>query len=266
MKIATWNVNSIKVRLAAVLDWLDVSKPDVLLLQEVKTTDDKFPALEFETRGYTVAVHGQKTYNGVAIISRHKLSNVQVGLPGDENDEQARYLEASLDASGENARVASVYLPNGNPVDSDKFLYKLAWMERLVQHAHGLLAREQEVILCGDFNVIPSDGDCYDPAAWEGDALAHPDSRARFRALLNLGYTEAWRALHGETQVYTHWDYQHGAWSRDEGIRIDHFLLSPQAVDRLRECEIDRGPRGRPRASDHTPIWCKLGPPPTTKI
>ncbi len=266
MKIATWNVNSIKVRLAGVLDWLDTAAPDVLLLQETKATDDKFPAREFETRGYKVAVHGQKTYNGVAIISRHKLSGVRAGLPGDDNDEQARYLEAWVDAGDEGVRVASVYLPNGNPVDSGKYPYKLAWMERLIHHAHELLAREQAAVLAGDYNIIPADGDCYDPAAWADDALARPDSRARFRALLNLGYTEAWRALHDETQVYSYWDYQRGAWPRDEGVRIDHLLLTPQAADRLHACEIDRAPRGKPQASDHTPVWCELGPPNTVTI
>ncbi|MEE8276339.1 MAG: exodeoxyribonuclease III [Alphaproteobacteria bacterium] len=256
MKIATWNVNSIKVRLAAVLDWLEAVAPDVLLMQEIKCIDENFPALEFESRGYTVAVHGQKTYNGVAIVSRHKLTDIRAGLPGGEDDAQARYIEAWVEAGG--VRVASVYLPNGNPVESDKFAYKLAWMERLLAHAHGLLAAERPAVLGGDYNVIPADGDCHDPAAWEGDALTRPDSRARFRALLNLGYTEAWRALHAETHIYSYWDFQGGAWPRDEGVRIDHLLLTPQAADRLERCEIDKAPRGKPKASDHTPVWCEL--------
>lgn len=258
MRIATWNVNSIKARLPNVMDWLGEAEPDVLLIQEIKVTDDNFPRLELEALGYNLAIHGQRTYNGVAILSKFPLMDVTTGLPGYEEDDQARYVEAWIDAGAKGVRVASIYLPNGNPLDSDKFPYKLAFMDRLVAHGQALLATEEPIVLGGDYNVIPHDDDCYDPDAWANDALTQPETRARFRTLLNLGYTEAWRALHTETHVYSFWDYQAGAWNRDRGVRIDHLLLSPQAVDRLARCEIDKKPRGRPKASDHTPVWCEL--------
>ncbi len=258
VKIATWNVNSIKARLPNVLDWLEEAKPDVALLQEIKTVDENFPAMEIEERGYNCAVHGQKSYNGVAILSKHPLSDVSTGLAGDKDDDQARYVEAWVEAGDDSVRVASIYLPNGNPVDSDKYPYKLKWMDRLAKRATALLATEEPVVLGGDYNVIPAEGDCYDPAAWADDALFKPETRAKFRTLLNLGYTEAWRTLHNETHVYSFWDYQAGAWQKDNGIRIDHLLLSPQAADRLTACEIDKGPRGKTKASDHTPVWCEL--------
>jgi len=208
VKIATWNVNSIKARLGHVCDWLKAFQPDVALLQELKVTDDNFPALEIEALGYACAVHGQKTYNGVAILSKFPLEDVKTGLPGDPSDEQARYVEAWVDAGGgAGVRVASLYLPNGNPVDSDKFDYKLAWMDRLIRHAKKLLAHEEAVVLGGDYNVIPRDDDCYDAAAWAKDALGRPESRAKFRTLLNLGFTEAWLTLHpAERHVYSFWD------------------------------------------------------------
>ena len=256
--IATWNVNSIKARLPNVLDWLEEAKPDVALLQEIKTVDENFPAMEIEERGYNCAVHGQKSYNGVAILSKHPLSDVSTGLAGDKDDDQARYVEAWVEAGDDSVRVASIYLPNGKPVDSDKYPYKLKWMDRLAKRATALLATEEPVVLGGDYNVIPAEGDCYDPAAWADDALFKPETRAKFRTLLNLGYTEAWRTLHNETHVYSFWDYQKGAWQKDNGIRIDHLLLSPQAADRLTACEIVKGPRGKAKASDHTPVWCEL--------
>ena len=259
MKIATWNVNSIKARLPNALAWLREVQPDVVLLQELKVTDENFPLMEIEELGYNCAVHGQKTYNGVAILSKFPLDDVRTGLAGDETDEQARYVEAWVDAGGSaGVRVASIYLPNGNPTDTDKFTYKIGWMDRLVDHARELLAGEEPVVLGGDYNVIPADEDCYDAAAWEGDALTRPESRTRFRTLLNLGYTEAWRTLHTQSHVYSFWDYQAGAWQKDNGVRIDHLLLSPQAADRLTACEIDKGPRGKQKASDHTPVWCEL--------
>ncbi len=259
MKIATWNVNSIKAHLTHALDWFKEAQPDVVLLQELKVTDENFPALEIEELGYNCAVHGQKTYNGVAILSKFPLEDVTTGLPGDKSDDQARYVEAWVDAGDTSGvRVASIYLPNGNPVDTDKFTYKLGWMDRLADHAAGLLESEEPVVLGGDYNVIPADEDCYDPAAWANDALARPESRARFRTILNLGYTEAWRTLHTESHVYSFWDYQRGAWQKDNGIRIDHLLLSPQAADRLTACDIDKGPRGKQKPSDHTPVWCEL--------
>ena len=254
MKIATWNVNSIKARLPRVLEWLAEAAPDVALLQEIKTVAEGFPELEIGDLGYNTAVVGQKSYNGVAILAKRPIEDVVTALPGDDDDAEARYIEAVVGG----VRVASIYLPNGNPVDSHKFPYKLAWMERLYDHARGLLALEETLVLGGDYNVAPADGDVYDPAAWADDALCRPDSRARFRAILHLGFTEAYRALHPAPGAYSFWDYQKGRWQRDEGLRIDHLLLSPQAADRLEACDIDRAPRGREKASDHTPVWCEL--------
>ncbi len=254
MKIATWNVNSIRARLPRVLEWLAEAAPDVALLQEIKTVGEDFPGLEIGDLGYNVAVCGQKTYNGVAILAKRPIEDVIAVLPGDDDDDQARYIEAVVG----DVRVASIYLPNGNPVDSAKFPYKLAWMDRLHERVRALLAFEEAVVLGGDYNVAPTDDDVYDPDAWADDALCRPQSRARFRAILYLGLTEAYRALHADAGAYTFWDYQKGRWQRDEGLRIDHLLLSPQAADRLEACDIDRGPRGKEKASDHTPVWCEL--------
>ncbi len=258
-KIATWNVNSIKARLPNVIEWVRAAAPDVLCLQEIKCVTEAFPSLEFEDLGYSVAVHGQKTYNGVAILSKSGLEDVRTGLPGAEVDEQARYIEATTDLDGRMVRLASIYLPNGNPTDSDKYPYKLDWMAHLKAHAAALLATEEPVVLAGDYNVIPDPGDVYDPEGWRDDALYRLDSRRRFREILNLGYTDAYRALHREVGRYTFWDYQAGAWQKNFGLRIDHLLLSPQATDLLTDCDIDKGPRGKPKASDHTPVWCALG-------
>lgn len=254
MKIATWNVNSIKARLPNVLDWLKSAEPDVVLLQEIKTVDDGFPRLEIEALGYECAVHGQKSYNGVAILSKRGLEEVSARLPGDDGDEQARYLEATVAG----VRVATIYLPNGNPADSEKYPYKLAWMARLRERAAALLAGEMPVVLGGDYNVIPTDEDVHDAAAWAGDALIKPQTRAAFREILWLGYTDAFRAKDPTPHKYSFWDYQGGAWQKDHGIRIDHLLLSPQAADRLEAAGIDTGPRGKQKASDHTPVWCTL--------
>lgn len=259
VRIASWNVNSVKARLPNVLDWLKQASPDVLLLQEIKCQDEGFPLLEVEAAGYHAAVHGQKSYNGVAILAKHPITDVVRGLPAPANpdgtnDEQARYIEASVAGF----RVASIYLPNGNPAPGDKFDYKLRWMHRLIAHAKTLLASDQPVVLAGDYNVCPTDDDVYDPANWVLDALCRPESRALFRELCHLGLIEAFRALHPEAGRYTFWDYQAGAWPRDNGLRIDHVLLSPQAADRLVACDIDKGPRGQEKASDHTPIWVEL--------
>ncbi len=256
MKIATFNVNSIKARLPRVLEWLEEAQPDVALLQELKCQDADFPALEISSLGYEAAVHGQKTYNGVAILSKHPIEDVFRGLPGDPEDEQARYIEGTI----RGIRVASIYLPNGNPVDGPKFPYKLAWMDRLVAHIRDtLLPTEQPLVLGGDYNLVPGDDDVYDPAKWADDALCKPESRARFRAMLNLGLTEAWKALHpNAAHQYSYWDYVQGRWQKDEGVRIDHLLLSPQAADRLAACEIDKTPRGKEKPSDHTPVWCEI--------
>jgi exodeoxyribonuclease-3 len=254
LTVATWNVNSIKARLPNILDWLREARPDVVLMQELKCEAEAFPALEIEDLGYNLAINGQKSWNGVAILSKRPLEDVERGLPGDEGDEQARYIEATVG----DLRVASLYLPNGNPVDSEKYPYKLNWMDRLRDHAMALLETEQPFLLGGDYNVIPEPKDVYDPAGWESDALFKPETRRRFRAVLHLGLTEAYRALHPEPGAYTYWDYKGRAWQADQGLRIDHFLLSPQAADRLIDCRIDKAPRGEPKASDHTPVICEL--------
>ncbi|WP_025898662.1 exodeoxyribonuclease III [Sneathiella glossodoripedis] len=253
MKIASWNVNSVKARLPRLLDYLKDSNVDVLCLQELKVVDEAFPREEVEQLGYHVETHGQKTYNGVAILSKSPIENIIRGLPGNEDDDQSRYIEATIDG----IRVASIYLPNGNPVETEKFPYKLRWMDHLITHARSLLKEEIPVVLAGDYNIIPQDEDCYDAKAWEGDALTQPQSRHRFRQLLNLGYYDAYRTFTPDVN-YTYWDYQRGAWQKDNGIRIDHLLMSAQAVDMLDMVGIDKGPRGQERPSDHTPIWAAL--------
>lgn len=258
MIIATWNVNSIKMRVDNALAWLKERAPDVVCLQELKCVDEAFPREAFEAAGYNVATHGQKTYNGVAILSKRPLEDVTPGLPGDDADEQARYLEAVVSTSSGAVRVASLYLPNGNPLGSEKFSYKLAWMDRLVAHARGRLALEEPFVLAGDYNVIPTDQDAKDPSLWVGDALAQPESRARFRALAALGFTDALRACDASPGRYSFWDYQAGAWQRDNGVRIDHLMLSPQAADRLRTAGIDKHVRGFDKPSDHVPVWADL--------
>jgi exodeoxyribonuclease-3 len=252
--IASWNVNSVKARLEHVLRWLKETSPDIALLQELKCVDEAFPSLEIESLGYNVAVVGQKAYNGVAILSKSPIDVELRALPGDEADEQARYIEAF---SG-NVRVACTYLPNGNPIPGEKFDYKLAWMERLYAHVQGLLKGEDAFILGGDYNVIPEAGDVYSPAAFKDDALFQPQSRAALRKIVNLGLTDAYRATTSETGRFTWWGYQGGGWQKDHGVRIDHLLLSPQAADRLQACDINRAPRGWEKPSDHTPIWCEL--------
>ncbi|MBO6824563.1 MAG: exodeoxyribonuclease III [Sneathiella sp.] len=253
MKIASWNVNSVKARLPILLNYLEKTKIDVLCLQELKCIDENFPREEVEALGYHVETHGQKTYNGVAILSRHEMTDVMRRLPGDDADEQARYIEATI----KGVRIASIYLPNGNPVGTEKFPYKLGWMERLYNRSQELLESEMPVVLAGDYNIIPQDEDCYDPRAWEGDALTQPESRAAFRKILNDGYADAYRTFTPDVN-YTYWDYQRGAWQKDNGIRIDHLLLSPQAMDQLIDVGIDKEPRGMEKPSDHTPIWVKF--------
>lgn len=255
--IATWNVNSITARLPNVLAWLKNAAPDVLLMQELKTTEDKFPQNEFAALGYRAAVFGQKAWNGVAVLSKHEITDVRKGLPGDEADEQARYIEATV----KGYRLASIYAPNGNPVDSEKYPYKLRWLDRLRAHTVDLLRREQPLVLGGDYNIIPEDRDCHDPKAWAEDALFRLESRRMFRALLNLGLMDAFRVGNQEAGQYSFWDYQAGAWPRNAGIRIDHFLLSAQAADLWQACSIDSVPRGLEKASDHTPVLLTLRPP-----
>ncbi len=254
MLVASWNVNSVKARLPNVLDWLGKQRPDVLLLQELKCTDENFPEMEFQSAGYQSAVHGQKSWNGVAILSRHQISHIGKGLPGDDTDAQARYIEANIGGF----HIASLYAPNGNPVGTEKFDYKLAWLDRLYSHAQTLLERGKPVVLGGDFNIIPEDRDCHDPKLWAEDALFRPESRRKFRTLLHLGLSDAFRLKNDQPEQYTFWDYQAASWQRNAGIRIDHFLLSSQAVDKFEDCFIDAEPRGRDKASDHTPILLKL--------
>ncbi len=255
-RIATWNVNSVRARLPRVLEWLAEFDPDILLAQEIKATERTFPYAAVEEAGYNVAIHGQKNFNGVGIFAKRPIEDVERGLPGGGGDDQARYIEAVVG----DLRVASIYLPNGNPAPGEKFAYKLAWMDRLAAHVRELLRAEEALVLGGDYNVVPADADCYDPAGWAEDALCRPESRSRYRALVHLGLTDAFRARDAVPGSYSFWDYQGGAWQKDFGLRIDHLLLSPQAADRLGAAGIDRRPRGRPKASDHTPVWCEIGP------
>lgn len=257
MRIATWNVNSVNARLPTVLRWFEMEQPDVACLQEIKCVDEKFPAAEFERLGYNVAVHGQKTYNGVALLSKTPLEDVRKGLPGEDADEQARYLEAVI-SGPRPVRVGAIYLPNGNPVGTDKFAYKLRWMERLKAHARELLALEEPLVLAGDYNVIPEPDDADNPASWAGDALFQPQSREAFRSLKWLGLTDAYMEADGAPGGYTFWDYQAGAWQRNHGIRIDHLLMSPQAADRLKSVFIHRDVRDWEKPSDHVPVVAEL--------
>jgi len=254
LKIATWNVNSAKARLSNILAWVDEAKPEVLCLQEIKCLDADFPALELRSRGYHIETLGQRSYNGVALLARAPIGDVLRGLPGDDGDTQARYLEGTVAG----VRVASIYLPNGNPVGTDKYDYKLAWMRRLTARARDLLDSERACVLAGDFNVAPTDDDVYDPLACAKDAVVQPSARAEFRVLLNLGLVDAYRVFHAEPHKYTYWDHYGRKFLSDEGLRIDHLLLTPQAADRLAAADIDRAPRGRDNPSDHTPIWCEL--------
>jgi exodeoxyribonuclease III len=258
MRIATWNVNSIKQRLDHLATFVKSAEPDVLCLQELKCVDEAFPKAEVEALGYNVVTHGQKAYNGVAILSKHPLEDVRRGLPGDDGDEQARYLEGVIWTNSGVMRVASIYLPNGNPIGTPKFEYKLAWMDRLHAHARKLLLLEEPLVLCGDYNVIPEPKDAADPAAWTNDALFQPESRAKFRALENLGLSDALRACTDQAGLYSFWDYQAGAFQRNNGIRIDHLLLSPQAQDKLKTASIRKEVRGWDKPSDHVPVMVDL--------
>ncbi len=227
MKVATWNVNSIKARLPLVLAWLRRFEPDIVLFQETKVVDGAFPAGDIGDLGYNIAAAGQKTYNGVAVISRYPIDLIAARLPGDPDDHEARYIEAFTGGF----RVASIYAPNGNPVGGDRFPYKLAWLGRLYRHMAAALEDEEACVFAGDYNVVPTDGDVYDPKAWRDDALCQPASRAGYRRLLHLGYVDAIRALHDHDHQYTWWDYRKRSWPGDKGLRIDHLLLSPQAAD-----------------------------------
>lgn len=258
MLIATWNVNSIKSRIDLAVRWLEEERPDVVCLQELKCVDEAFPREAIEALGYNVAVHGQKTYNGVAILSRFPLEDVTVGLPGDDADEQARFVEALVSTETGVVRVGGLYLPNGNPAPGPKYDYKLSWMERLIAHARGRLELEEPFVLAGDYNVIPAKADAKRPEAWVDDALFRPETRLQWRRLLALGFTEALRATDDADGIYSFWDYQAGAWQKNDGIRIDHLLLSPQAADRLVAVRVDKHVRSWERPSDHVPVVIEL--------
>ncbi|NNU80272.1 exodeoxyribonuclease III [Halovulum dunhuangense] len=255
MKIASFNINGVKARLGALTDWLSEARPDVVVLQEIKSQDEGFPREPIEDLGYRVETHGQKGFNGVAILSRLPLEDVRHGLPGDDSDAQARWIEALVDGK---LRLCGLYLPNGNPAPGPKYDYKLAWMERLKTRAEALLAEEIPAIMAGDYNVIPQAEDAANPKDWLTDALFLPETRAAFRRIVNLGFTDAIRTLHREPGVYTFWDYQARSWERNNGIRIDHLLLTPQAADRMVTAGTDAEVRGREKPSDHVPVWVEL--------
>ncbi len=257
MKIATFNINGIKARAEALPRWLDTTQPDIVLLQEIKSIDENFPRELFEDRGYNVETHGQKSFNGVAILSKYPLEDISRGLPGDDSDEQARWIEATV--VGKKAlRICGLYLPNGNPAPGPKYDYKLAWMERLYDRARDLMNSEEPALMAGDYNIIPQAEDAARPDAWREDALFRPESREAFRKILNLGFTEAFRSKTQGPGHYSFWDYQAGAWNRNDGIRIDHFLLTPQAADLMSDCQIDSDVRGQEKPSDHVPVWIEL--------
>ena len=258
MKIATWNINGIRARIDAATAWVKDAQPDVLCLQEIKSEDKAFPREVFEDLGYNVATHGQKGFNGVAILSKLPLEDVQTGLPGSDTDDHARFIEAVISVRGGALRVVSLYLPNGNPTGSDKFQYKLEWMARLEAYAKSRLALEEAFLLAGDFNVIPELIDAHFPEHWTRDALFQPVTRMTYRRLLNLGLTDAFRACEGDGGHFTFWYYQAGSWQKDDGVRIDHVLLSPQATDHLVNTTIDKRPRGWEKPSDHVPVIVEL--------
>jgi exodeoxyribonuclease-3 len=258
MRIATWNVNSIRQRVDNMLVWLKEREPDIVCLQEIKCVDEAFPREPFESLGYNVAVHGQKTFNGVALLSKFPFDEVAPGLMGDDGDEQARFLEALVSTRTGALRVVSLYLPNGNPPDTDKYSYKIRWMDRLIAFSGERLRLEEPMVLAGDYNVIPTPADARNPAAWTKDALFLPQTREKFQALSHLGLTDAVRAVSDASNLYTFWDYQAGAWAKDDGIRIDHLLLSPQAADRLVDAGIDRHVRSWDKPSDHVPVYVDL--------
>lgn len=258
MKIATWNVNSVRKRTANLVSWLQRAKPDVVVLQELKAQEPQFPKIEVEAAGYKVEIVGQKGFNGVALLSLHPVEITARALPDPVDDEPARYIEGKVQTPKGPLTVGGIYLPNGNPIGTEKFTYKIEWMKRLARRTRDLLAREEMFILGGDYNVCPTDIDVYSPTAFADDALCQPQSRAELRTLLNMGLTDAIRVYNADLPQYTYWDYQGGAWQKDNGLRIDHLLLSPQAADRLTGAGIDRAERGKAEPSDHVPVWCEL--------
>ncbi len=283
--VATWNVNSVKARLTHLLEWLKAEKPDIVLLQELKCLDEAFPKMEIEDLGYNIATHGQKTYNGVAILSKFPLEDVKKGLPGDDGDIQARYIEAVVsikrdsglgirdwgnkNSSNPNAqspipnpptaiRVASVYVPNGQDAESDKFQYKIKFLDRLHAHMKTLLGYGEILVVGGDYNIAPEDRDVHDPKAWAGSVLTHDEVRARFRKIVHLGMYDAYRVSNPDGNDYSWWDYRAGAFHRDDGLRIDHFLLSAQAADALQGCRVEKNLRALDKPSDHAPVVIEM--------
>jgi exodeoxyribonuclease III len=258
MKIATWNINGVKARTDVLLHWLRDFDPDIVCLQEIKCQDENFPRFEIQALGYNVETQGQKGFNGVAILSKLRFDEVNFGLAGDETDTQARFIEGVFSTRTGALRVASLYLPNGNPLGSEKFPYKLNWMERLHAWAKGRFELEEPLVLAGDYNVIPEPRDARTPEVWENDALFQPESRGAFRRLSWLGFTDAMRAVTDEADVYTFWDYQAGAWQKNNGIRIDHLMLSPEAANRLRSASVEKHVRSWEKPSDHVPVVAEL--------
>ncbi len=258
MKIATWNINGVRARIGNLLAWLKESTPDIVCLQEIKSADDQFPRLEIEALGYHVETNGQKGFNGVAILSKLKFDEVVRGLPGDDADDHARFIEGVFSTEGGVLRVVSLYLPNGNPIGTAKFTYKLGWMARLERWASERLALEEPLVLGGDYNVIPQSIDARIPENWVNDALFQPESRQALRRLVSLGFTDATRAVTDSSDVYTFWDYQAGAWQKNNGIRIDFQMLSPEAANLLRAAGVEKHVRSWEKPSDHVPVTIEL--------
>jgi exodeoxyribonuclease-3 len=262
MRIATFNVNGVVSRLPALLEWLRKEQPDVVCLQELKAIDQKFPAGALRDAGYGAVWAGQQSWNGVAILQKgDRPIELRRGLPGDAKDTQSRYLEAAI----KGIVVACLYLPNGNPQPGPKFEYKLAWFERLIRHAKSLYELDAPVVLAGDFNVVPTDEDIYNPKSWKRDALLQPQSRTCFERLLGQGWVDSLRKLHPDERIYTFWDYFRNHWQRDSGLRIDHLLLNANLHPRLRDAGVDKWVRGLPKASDHAPVWIDISETKTTK-
>lgn len=258
MKIVTWNINGVRARIGNLTHWLTESNPDIVCLQEIKSEDSQFPRAEIEALGYNVETHGQKGFNGVAILSKLPFDEVNRRLPGNDEDEHARFIEGVFSTATGALRVVSLYLPNGNPIGTEKFSYKLAWMARLEDWARQRLALEEPIVLAGDYNVIPERIDARHPDNWLGDALFQTETRQAYRRLCNLGYTEAVRATSDDAGIYTFWDYQAGAWQKNNGIRIDHLLLSPEAANRLRSASVEKHVRAWEKPSDHVPVAIDL--------
>lgn len=258
LNIATWNVNSVKARLPNVLEWLQEAKPDIVCLQELKCVTEAFPYEAIEELGYNIAVHGQKSYNGVAILSKTPLNDVITLLPGDDSDEQARYIEATTEVDGSLWRVASVYVPNGGSPDSERFPYKLAFFERLHAHIQTLLTYEEKLVVGGDYNVAPQHIDVYDPKSLRGTTCFHPEEQKRFRALEHLGLVDLYRAVHPDKTQFSWWDYRGGGWQQNKGMRIDFLMASAQAADSVTVCDVADDTRGKTKASDHAPVWAEF--------